>query len=329
MIFSIVLLIIALLSSIFLTWIVKLVLSKKNIIDVPNERSSHTTPTPRGGGIAITIVWFIGLFILFIFNKIENNLFYALLTGLILVIIGIIDDIYDLKPIIRIAGQFISSITALFFIGGLKVFDLGFYQFNNLWLLSPIAVVGIIWFINLYNFLDGIDGYAAMQAIFLSLGFFYFTNSNFYLLLTAGTLGFILWNWQPAKIFMGDVGSTLLGFNFAIFSIYEQNIGNIPLVVFLIISSLFWFDASLTLLRRFRNNEILSQAHRKHAYQRIVQSGFSHQKTTLFAFGINLLLFLFAVLTFNYQQFMLVTLLISMILLLLITKKIDQKKRFD
>lgn len=329
MIFSTLLTIIALLSSIILTWLVKLFLAKKKIIDIPNERSSHSIPTPRGGGIAIVIVWFVGLFALFIFNKIEHNLFYALVSGLILVIIGILDDIFDLKPIIRIAGQVTSSILALVFIGGLNIFDLGFYQIHYLWPLTLFALIGIIWFINLYNFLDGIDGYAGMQGIFISLAFFFFTSSDYYLLLAAATIGFLVWNWQPAKIFMGDVGSTLLGFNFAVFAIYEQNTNHIPLIIFLIISALFWFDATFTLIRRFMKKEKLSQAHKKHAYQRVVQSGYSHQKTVIFALGINLILFSLALWSYSNQKLMLLALVIASAMLMLVTKIIDRKKKFE
>jgi len=284
MITNLVFTLVVLFSTFFLTWAVKFLLIKKNIVDVPNARSSHTIPTPRGGGIAIVISWFSGLFYFFINDQIEANLFFALLSGLILVFIGILDDVFNISPIVRIVAQLITAALALFFLAGLNILELGIYEFKITILLSLVAFIGIIWFINLYNFLDGIDGYAAMQAIFMSLAFFYFTNSNYYLLLAAATFGFIIWNWQPAKIFMGDVGSTLLGFNFAVFTIYEQNTETIPIVVFLIISSIFWFDATLTLIRRFLNKEKLTDAHKKHAYQRLTQFGFSHQKTVIYAF---------------------------------------------
>lgn len=329
MIKSVIIAVISICISVLLTWVLKFYLIKKNILDNPNNRSSHTVPTPRGGGIAIVIVWFIGLIYLFYNNQIPTNLFFALISGLILVVVGILDDIFDLKPKIRIIAQFTTVALALFFLKGLQSFHLGFYNFQFEWILTILAFIGIVWFINLYNFLDGIDGYAGLQAIFISMSLFYFTSSSFYILLAGACLGFLILNWQPAKIFMGDVGSTLLGFNFAIFAIYEQNNSNISLIVFLILTSLFWFDATFTLFRRFRNKEKLSVAHRKHAYQRIVQSGFSHQKTTLYALILNLLLFCFAVVAHKVTYISTLILISTTILMYFVTVLVDKRKKFE
>ena len=316
-------------TSFLLTWVVKFLLIKKNIIDIPNERSSHTNPTPRGGGIAIVITWFMGLLYLFIYKQIQSDLFFALLSGLILVFVGILDDIYDLKPVIRMIAQILSAALALYFIGGVKTLDLGFATVKSIWLLSFLAIIGIVWFINLFNFLDGIDGYAGMEAVFISLALYFFTSQNYYLILVAAVLGFLIWNWQPAKIFMGDVGSTLLGFNFGILAIYEQNKNYISIIVFLIISSLFWFDATYTLFRRWKNKEQLSKAHKKHAYQRIVQAGFSHQKTVLFAILINIFNFTLAYFAYIYNEYRILFLLVNIICLYIITKIIDKNKSFN
>ncbi len=314
--------------SCIVTIVIKQIATKKNILDTPNERSSHVIPTPRGGGLAIVIGWFLGLFYFYFLGKLDKFLFLALISGIIIVIIGILDDIYNIKPIIRIIGQSVSVILALFFLGGLKSFDIGIYKLEIYWLITPLAFIGMIWLINLYNFLDGIDGYASMQAIFLSFSFFYFTSGNYYLVLAAATLGFLIWNWQPAKIFMGDVGSTLLGFNFGVFAIYEQNENSIPIIVFLILTSLFWFDASLTLIRRFRNNEKLTEAHKRHAYQRIVQYGFSHKKTVIFAFSINLILFSLAYIALRFKELMIFSFFLCRIFLFFIIKLIDKRKPF-
>jgi len=290
--------------SLLLTFFVRILAIKRSVLDIPNERSSHTIPTPRGGGLAIVIVWYSGILFLFWQKQISTDLFYGLISGIVLVIVGLLDDIYDLK-----------------------IIDFGFVKIESVWILTPLAFLGIIWFINLFNFLDGIDGYAGMEAIFISLALYFFTLQNYYLILVAATLGFLIWNWQPAKIFMGDVGSTLLGFNFAVFAIYEQNTASFSIIVFLIISSLFWFDATLTLIRRFRNKEKLAQAHKKHAYQRIVQYGFSHKKTVLMAILVNIVLFVFAYFSFT-SKFALAFLSIALVILYLIIKIVDKKKHF-
>jgi len=315
--------------STLLTFLVKNLALKKSVLDIPNERSSHLIPTPRGGGLAIAITWYLGLTYCAIIDIIEIKLFWALLSGLILVCIGILDDLYNIKPIFRILTQSLTVLIALYFLDGLQAFELGFTKFEYPILLTIFAFVGIIWFINLFNFLDGIDGYASMQAIYLSFVLFYFNTSNYYLILVASVAGFLIWNWQPAKIFMGDVGSTLLGFNFGVFAVYEQNMDNLPIISFLALSSLFWFDATYTLFRRLLNREKLSQPHRKHAYQRIVRAGFSHKKTTLYGLGINLIILISVVLCQNIILQVTIPFILSLILLYWITQWIDKKTGFN
>ena len=324
---SIYLFISCIIASYILTFFIRRIAIKKKIIDIPNYRSSHQIPTPRSGGLAFTAVWYFGIIFLFLNKEINSDLFYALLSGIILVVVSLLDDIYDLKPNIRIIAQFISVGLALYFIGGAKLIDLGFIKIESIWILTPIAFIGIIWFINLFNFMDGIDGYASMEAIFISSVLYFFTSQNYYIILIAALFGFLIWNWQPAKIFMGDVGSTFLGFNFGIFAVYNQNIESVSIIVFLIISSLFWFDATLTLFKRLKNKEKLTQAHKKHAYQRIVQYGFSHQKTVLSAIIGNIVLFILAYFS-SLKMYSVVFLFFVLLILYFITKRIDKLKKF-
>ena len=241
--------------SFFLTFFIRKLAIKKSILDFPNERSSHKTPTPKGGGLAIAIIWFLGLVYFYITDNINQRLFLSFMPGILLVIIGIIDDIIAIKPVYRLIFQLIVSGLAISIIGGLEKLNLGFYIVENRLALTILALLGTVWFINLFNFLDGIDGYIGMEVIFITSAAFILFNDNIALLLLVSTLGFLVWNWQPAKIFMGDVGSTLLGFNIAIFSIYYQNTSKSSLVIWLMLSSVFCFDATLTLFRRYRNKE--------------------------------------------------------------------------
>ncbi|MFW5761991.1 MAG: MraY family glycosyltransferase [Cyclobacteriaceae bacterium] len=264
---------------------------KKAILDVPNERSSHSVPTPRGGGLAIVIAFYLGVGYLFFKGDMDQKLFFALLTGIILVITGLFDDILSLTPLLRFSIQILVSGLAIYILGGLQTLELGFAVINQPILLSIVAIIGMVWFINLYNFIDGIDGYAGMQAVFVGLAIYFFTKSTTALILAIATLGFMPWNWQKAKIFMGDAGSTMLGFVIAVLGIYYQNTGSFSLVFWLVVTALFWFDASFTLFLRWKNKEKLSEAHRKHLYQRLVRSGWSHQQVVLLGLGLNLLLF--------------------------------------
>lgn len=312
------------------TYIVRLIAIKLNIYDIPVERSSHTLPTPRGGGIAIAISWYTGITYEHIFwNSMPANLFHAFLSGLLIVVIGIIDDIWGLNPKIKFIFQVIASLVALYFLGGLQKVDLGFVVLDNIYLLSIVALIGIIWAINLFNFLDGIDGYLGSEVAFVSIAIGILCTNSMVMLLGSVTLGFLVWNWQKARIFMGDVGSTLLGFNVAIFAIYYQNTGKTSILIWIILSSVFWFDATLTLLRRFRNREKLTLAHRKHAYQRIVMWGFSHQRTVIYSITINIVVFLFAWLSTRFPEYIILFLLIVISMLYYIVKQIDKKMPFN
>ncbi len=314
--------------SFILTFLAKFIAKKKSIIDIPNERSSHTIPTPRGGGIAIAISWFFGISVLFYMQMIPKDLYFALLCGVFVSCISILDDIYSLKAFPRLAVQSVAATLALYFLGGLQKIDLVFFEITNIYVLSILAFIVIIGFVNIYNFIDGIDGYAASEAIFISLAAFILINDNLLLILTFAVLGFIPWNWQKAKIFMGDVGSTLLGFTIAILAVYYQNTCQVNIFFWIIISSLFWFDAIVTILRRLKNKEKLQQAHRKHAYQRIVIAGFSHQKTVIYSLIINAFLFILAFIVYENPQYILLCILINIIFLNLIIRKIDKKLPF-
>ncbi|MFW2601015.1 MraY family glycosyltransferase [Aliarcobacter butzleri] len=317
--------IILLLISFSLTYFIKNYMIKKSLVASINERSSHTVPTPHGGGIAIAITWFIGLSYLFIINQIEPNLFYALLFGVVISIVSFFDDIYELSPKLRLIIQAIVAIGGLYFLGGFETLTFGIFDIQNSIFTNIFAFFMIIWFINLYNFLDGINGYAGSEAVFLSIAGFILFGGNHFLVLAVAVLGFLYWNWNKAKIFMGDVGSTLLGYNVAIFTIYYANQEPTNFWIWIILFSVYWFDATLTLIRRKLNKERLSQAHKKHAYQRLTQAGWSHYKVTNYSIWLNILLF--AIVYFISNIF--VAFLLAFIVLVLVMKFIDSKKAFE
>lgn len=317
--------IILFLISFFLTYFIKNYMIKKSLVASVNERSSHTTPTPHGGGIALSVTWFIGLGYLYFMGQIETNLFFALLIGAIISIVSFFDDIYELSPKIRLFAQSIVALGGLYFLGEFETFTFGIFDIQNPIFTNIFAFFMIIWFINLYNFLDGINGYAGSEAVFLALSGFVLFGGNHFLVLAVAVLGFLYWNWNKAKIFMGDVGSTLLGYNIAIFTIYYANQEATNFWVWIILFALFWFDATLTLIRRKLNKEKLSQAHKKHAYQRLTQAGWSHYKVTNYSIGLNLLLFAVVYSVAN----IFVALIISLIVLVLSMKFVDNKKAFE
>ena len=310
------------------TYCIRKIALKKSLLAIPNERSSHSVPTPHGGGIAIALTWLLGLIYLFMHDRIDATLFYALLIGFGISIVSFLDDMYELKAKTRLCAQALVSAVGLYLLGGLSSIDFGFFILQNPWITNALAFFGIIWFINLYNFLDGIDGYAGMEAVFLAFGGGLLFGGGHFIVLAVSVLGFLVWNWHKAKIFMGDVGSTLLGYTIAIFALYYQNNGT-SIFVWLILFGLFWFDATLTLVRRYRNHESLSMAHRKHAYQRAVQSGLTHAHVVLLGLAVNAILFILSYSAFSNPKIILGIFCFAIVFLYAVVYWVDKRRKFE
>ena len=301
---------------------------KNKMTVIPNDRSLHDIPTPKGGGIAITLTWYTGLTVLFFSGIIELNLYFALLSGVILAIVSLIDDIKGLRPFIRLIVHFLTAILAFYFLEGLRPLVIPGFNFNYNFLIYPLAIIGMVWFINLFNFMDGIDGFASVEVITISAVLFVMSWNIITILLIVCVTGFLCWNWPKAKIFMGDVGSTQLGFVLVVLGIYFHNTFEFSILNWIMLTSPFWFDATLTLFRRWRNKEKLSEAHRKHVYQRIVQAGFSHEMINIFLICINIVTILLIILYRGSKFLQMPLFVFSMIFFYLITRFVDKKVPF-
>ena len=310
--------------SFILTYFIKNYAIKKSLVAEVTDRSSHTTPTPHGGGIAIAVTWFVGLSYLYYMDDIDSSLYLALMVGVIISVVSYFDDLFELSPKLRLSVQALVAFLGLYFLGGFESFYFGLFSIENQLFTNIFAFFMIVWFINLYNFLDGIDGYAGSEAIFLSLAAFMLFGGNHFLVLAVAVLGFLVWNWHKAKIFMGDVGSTLLGYNVAIFTIYYANQESSNFWIWIILFGVFWFDATFTLFRRYLNGEKLSQAHKKHAYQRLTQSGLAHDRVVLLSILVNVVLF--GLVYFMSNIF--VAFIVSVVLLYGVMKFVDSRKKF-
>ncbi len=267
-----------------LTKVVLLVLKKRSVFDFPNERSSHFVPTPRGGGIAVLIVLLPGLLALAVLDLTSMHesgglCFFLLLLG----VMCWVDDLYSLTPVFRLVFHgFIVGIAISLSLFDALIFG-GFFP-----PLVDKIVSGIlwIWFINLFNFMDGIDGIAATETISICIGIILlvsFADLNrdigYVALLLAGTaFGFLFWNWYPAKIFLGDVGSVPIGFllGWLLLSLVSKGYW----VAALIFPAYFVIDATVTLIRRLFRGQRIWEAHREHFYQYAVQGGKSHSKVS-------------------------------------------------
>jgi UDP-N-acetylmuramyl pentapeptide phosphotransferase/UDP-N-acetylglucosamine-1-phosphate transferase len=269
-------------------------LEKKAFLDVPNSRSSHTKITPRGGGIGALIGVFIGTFTAFLLDIPLPH--YTFFVGLLLMAItSFADDRKSLPVIVRLAAHFLAIGMVLYHTGGLQ--RLPFPSPLNIelgWAGYLITAIWILSVINFFNFLDGIDGFAGSQAMVAGIAYCAVLWGDSTAIVSAcialGALGFLFYNWHPAKIFMGDVGSVSLGFAFATLPFYaHQQIGAEGVVYSTAI--FLWFflaDGAFTLIRRTINKEKIWEAHRSHLYQRLNKSGWVHDKvvTLVMVFAI-------------------------------------------
>jgi FlaA1/EpsC-like NDP-sugar epimerase/UDP-N-acetylmuramyl pentapeptide phosphotransferase/UDP-N-acetylglucosamine-1-phosphate transferase len=261
---------------------------KRRIIDLPNERSSHTFPTPRGGGLAIVAITLTGTWLLW--KTVGAGSWYGLLLytlGAILVAnVSWLDDLRSLPNSVKFIAHAIGALAAIAGFGYWQQINIPFYgQLHPGWIGAAITFVWIVGLTNAYNFMDGSDGLAAVQAVVAGLAWAsigWLTGNHLLLvmgLLVAGSsLGFLGHNWPPARIFMGDVGSAFLGYTFALFPLIctagkdSRLFGGAPLVGLLILWP-FVFDTSFTFLRRLSKGENVFQAHRSHLYQRLLKAG--------------------------------------------------------
>jgi Fuc2NAc and GlcNAc transferase len=261
-------------SSFFVTYLCKVVALKKGVMDVPNSRSSHHLPTPRGGGWGIFFGVMASVCVLSWQEVIDLKLLLPFMgASIILATVSYLDDLQGLSNKLRLFVQFIVAMILLY---GTGVFELAWY-----WL--PLCLLYVVWSVNLFNFMDGIDGIAVQQLLSFGIGLvclspFLQSSLNLYIgiVLVFAALGFLYWNWAPAKIFMGDIGSTFIGLIIVFIGLYNfGNEGRFPYGI-LILSTLFNVEATVTLLSRVLKNENFFQAHRSHPYQILAAKFNSH-----------------------------------------------------
>lgn len=268
----------------------------RGLLDVPNERSSHQVPTPRGGGAAIVIAATVALGLFATFQGFDRALAIALIGGsLAVAVIGFIDDHGSVQVRIRMAIHVAAALWALWWLGGLPLLTLG----ATVVPLGPVGyVLGtlvVVWTLNLFNFMDGIDGIAASEAVFIGcagagltlLGGGSHDVATAGFIFAAACAGFLVWNWPPARIFMGDVGSGYLGYVVAVLALAAARRDPTQVWVWLILGGSFFVDATVTLVRRLARGDRVYEAHRSHAYQWLARRWKSHKRVTLTFLAVN------------------------------------------
>jgi Fuc2NAc and GlcNAc transferase len=260
------------------------------LVDRPNSRSSHSAPTPRGGGLSMAAVATCGAVLLYAEGWLSTRLAVVLvLGGLSVAAIGFWDDIRSAPITARMTVHIGAAALAIYCLGGTPAIRVGEFALNLGAIGSALGVVSIVWILNLFNFMDGIDGIAASEAAFVlfaaaGLGMFVAhvspTEVAPTLIIGAACLGFLMWNWPPASIFMGDVGSGYLGYAIAVLAIESSKTTAVNAYAWLILGGVFIVDATLTLFRRLLRRERIYQAHRTHAYQWLARRWGSHSAVT-------------------------------------------------
>lgn len=299
------------------TWCVGRWASRGYLLDVPNDRSSHAVPTPRGGGVALVLAFSAGVLFTFLVGLLAHDLIGSVATGLLVAGVGLCDDINPIRARTRLLVQGAAAICAigLLFWGA----PAGLRSATALWLMFIGWTAALIWATNLFNFMDGIDGLAAAEAMFLgcsaALIFHQFNLplglQLLPLMIAASSAGFLVQNWSPASIFMGDVGSAFLGFSLALQGMYASFRYIIPLEVWVILSGVFFIDATVTLLVRAFRRQNPAKAHRTHAYQHLALK-YGHRATVLGASSINVFWLLpWAIAAAHFPRFSTICMLVA------------------
>jgi len=274
-------------------WLFCLLLSKPSsifyVLDEVTDRSLHTEPKPRVGGIAVVttifLVWFFMVFIL----KDEQSHYFAMIGLVILSVISYVDDRNSISHLWRLIVHFFVAVLMVYslfrlsenVLGNNTAIEYGFY-------INLFLVLIIVWCINVYNFMDGMDGLAGGMGVigFSCLAWFgWIAENQLFLILAssvaAANLGFLVPNFPPAKIFMGDVGSTVMGYLLAFFSLWGIQATIFSWWMPVLIFSPFFVDSTVTIIRRIYSGEKFWQAHKSHYYQKLVLLGLGHTKTAV------------------------------------------------
>ena len=282
--------------SLLLTALIRRYALSRSLIDIPNARSSHTVPTPRGGGVSIVVAFLLATVALGLAGLISSSVAIALTgAGALVAVLGFMDDHGHIAARWRLLGHFAAAVWALIWLDGLAPVRVIGMTVHPGVIGQILAAFYLVWMLNLYNFMDGIDGIASVEAVTVCGGIsliYVLSGSTGILwgpmLLAAAVIGFLYWNFPPARIFMGDAGSGFLGIVLGILSVQASWTSPQLFWAWLILLGVFVVDATVTLFHRLLRGEKIYEAHRSHAYQFASRRYGKHLPVTLGVGLINL-----------------------------------------
>ena len=287
----------SLLATFVLTGLFRRYAIARSLLDIPNARSSHESPTPRGGGIALVAVVLVALLLLCTSGAMQGEVALGLGgAGLLVAGIGYLDDLGHIAARWRLLGHFMAACWGLYWLGGLPEIVLWQTPLDLGLAGHLIAAVFLVWLLNLYNFMDGINGIAGIELVTVALGGlvlggFAGVGSGWLLLavLMACGVGFLVWNFPRARIFMGDACSGFLGLLLGLVAVWQGALEPGLFVAWVLLLGVFLVDATFTLIRRVLRGDAFYEAHRSHAYQFAARRSGSHTPVSLAVGAINLL----------------------------------------
>lgn len=284
------------LGALLVTWVLQKHASRLRLLDAPVARSAHSLPTPKGGGLSICLTFGLSILYFYLNGTVPEAEFLALSGTLLVATLGLLDDVRSLRLRWRLPLQFCAAGWVIFFLGGVAPIHFGLFVVSNQLTLSVMGIFALVWLLNLYNFMDGIDGIATAELLFVNvMSLFLVINSNDQLiglissiLLFSGA-GFLVWNWPPAKIFLGDVGSNFIGFVLGIVALISMKYEIFTVWTWFILLGVFVVDTAVTLIVRILRGDNWYEGHASHAYQNAARRYKSHAKVTIRVIGVNCL----------------------------------------
>ena len=307
-------LIVAFVASILLTPLVKRLAFRIGAVDAPNYRKVHARIMPRLGGLAIFLAFLIGVAILYPYltsngvlpwNVSKYSLLAIIIGACIIVATGVIDDMREISAKAKMLGQLAAALIIIF-VGGIQIdtINLPFVGVLDFGLLSiPLTILWIVGITNAINLIDGLDGLAAgvSTIALITLAIMAFIMSNMFVLVLAAllavaSLGFLFYNFHPAKIFMGDTGALFLGFMISVLALLGfKNVAFVALIIPVIILGVPISDTFFAIVRRVRMKKKWSDPDKSHLHHRLLDMGFTHRQTVLIIYGIAMMFGLAAI----------------------------------
>ncbi|WP_251519122.1 MULTISPECIES: glycosyltransferase family 4 protein [Staphylococcus] len=335
--YTLLLIIYTMIVSLIITPLIIKVSHKFGIVDKPNFRKVHTKPISVLGGTVILLSFLIGIWL---GHPIETEVKPLILGGLIMYVVGLIDDIYDLQPVLKLIGQIIAASIVVIYGVSIDFISLPMGPTIHFGIFSvPITIIWIVAITNAINLIDGLDGLASGVSVIalMTIGFIAMLQANIFIImiccvLIGALLGFLCFNFHPAKIFLGDSGALLIGFIIGFLSLLGfKNITFASLFFPIVILAVPFIDTLFAMVRRVKNGQHIMQADKSHLHHKLLQLGYSHRQTVVLIYSIALLFSLSSIVLYLSQPWgvlmMFILILITIELIVEFTGLIDDNYR--